>query len=148
MSPIPHDHQGELITALGELAEHARAVGKIRCSLRVPRSADMIDPVTAMHLYRIAQEAVHNAIKHSGAKRLEISLSQRRDALVLTVRDDGVGLDGASTKSWAGGTGYGLYLMNYRSRAIGGTLAIRLPPKGGTAVVCTVPIRQSFSETS
>ena len=148
LSPIPHEHQGELVTALGELAEHARAVGKIRCSLRVPRSANDIDPVIAMHLYRIAQEAVHNAIKHSGAKRLEIVLSQRRDALVLTVKDDGVGLDSASAKSVSGGTGYGLYLMNYRSRAIGGTLAIRLPSRGGTTVVCTVPIQRSFSETS
>lgn len=143
LSPIPHEHQGDLVTALGELAEHARAIGKIRCSLRVPRTANSIDPTIAMHLYRIAQEAVHNAVKHSGAKRLEIILTQRRNAWVLTIKDDGVGLDGASTSSMSGGTGYGLYIMNYRSRAIGGTLAIRLPAKGGTAVVCTVPIKRS-----
>lgn len=140
LAPIPEEHQEELITALVELAEHARAIGKIRCCLRVPRTAQFVDPSIAIHLYRIAQEAVHNAIKHSGAKRLEIILSNRRNAVELTVKDDGVGLEKPPNTLGNSNSGYGLYIMNYRSRAIGATLEFRRPPKGGTAVVCTVPL--------
>lgn len=87
-------------------------------------------------LYRIAQEAVANALKHAGARRIVVSLvCPAGQGTVLIVRDDGCGRAGA--KASAGGLGLGI--MAHRARLIGGELRILDVPGGGTEVVCTAP---------
>jgi len=139
LAPMHQEQEEGLIAALQELAEHARAIGKIRCSLRVPRSASFVDETTSMHLFRIAQEAVHNAIKYSQAKRLQIVLSNTRKEVVLSVQDDGIGFNQSDPPKGENSSGLGLHIMKYRSRAIGAELEIRHLPEGGTAIVCTMP---------
>jgi signal transduction histidine kinase len=87
-------------------------------------------------LYRIAQEAVANAVKHARAGRILVSLAcpAGREA-ILAVRDDGCGQGQA--KASAGGLGLGI--MAHRARVIGGELRIGDAPGGGTEVVCTAP---------
>ncbi len=138
LAPMPLEQEEGLIAALQELAEQARRIGKIKCSFKGPPSTNFIAPATSMHLYRIAQEAVHNAIKHSQATRLKIILSNTRRAVVLTVQDNGIGFP-AYPSLPDGSSGLGFHIMNYRSRAIGAVLEIRKLPVRGTAVICTMP---------
>lgn len=139
LSTLPLEQDEGLNDALRDLAEQARSIGKIRCSLRLPRRANFVDSSVEVHLFRIAQEAVHNAIKHAKASRLQISLANNKHAIVLTVKDDGIGFSGSRPLIADAGSGLGLHIMHYRSRAIGADLVIDRSPKGGTAVTCTLP---------
>ena len=79
---------------------------------------------------------MNNALKHSQASLIEISLTQSAGRLVLSVTDDGVGLPAAADV----GSGFGLHTMNYRANLIGATLQVRRRPETGTEVVCAWPI--------
>ena len=89
------------------------------------------DEHTAMHLYRIAQEAINNATKHGKARNIAISLETVRDLMTLRIRDDGVGISEPAS------TGMGLAIMRYRARLNGGELSIEQPEGGGTLISCT-----------
>jgi two-component system sensor kinase FixL len=86
----------------------------------------------ALHLYRIAQEAVNNAVKHGDAKNIHIRLSRSEDRITLTISDDGSGF---SPKKVA--TGVGLQSIHFRGRAIGAVVDINSNPDGGTTVSCS-----------
>jgi signal transduction histidine kinase len=88
----------------------------------------------AIHLYRIAQEAASNAIKHGKARRIDISLAAKDHSVTLTVNDNGIGLSRKLPKR----KGMGLRIMRYRAEVIGGALVVEPVPGGGTRVVCTV----------
>jgi signal transduction histidine kinase len=94
------------------------------------------DGTTAMHLHRIAQEAVSNAIRHGKARRIVVELSERNGRVALTVEDDGVGL----TEGWQKSQGLGTRIMAHRAAMIGADFAIDLNPTGGTFVKCSLPI--------
>jgi signal transduction histidine kinase len=87
-------------------------------------------------LFRIAQEALQNAFKHSGARRVSIDLTGHAKSVVLTIADDGVGFDVSA--AWQ--KGLGLISMSERLEAIGGTLEIRSVPGEGTRVKAEVPV--------
>ena len=93
------------------------------------------DQKVATHLFRIAQEAVSNAIKHAKCKRISIQLKAANGRILLGVRDDGNGRipQGGSRE------GIGLRVMQFRATAVEGSLAVQRIPKGGTEVVCTLP---------
>ncbi|HWL51777.1 MAG TPA: PAS domain-containing protein [Chthoniobacteraceae bacterium] len=139
LSTLPLEQDEGLNDALRDLAEQARAIGRIRCSLRLPRRVNFADPSVEVHLFRIAQEAVHNAIKHAAASQLQISLANNQRAIVLSVKDNGIGFSGSRPVPSDAGSGLGLHIMHYRSRAIGAHLVIDRRPQGGTVVTCTVP---------
>ena len=140
---VTHLEQGEgLVEALEDLAEQVRAGGEIECVLRAPVSKPVLEPQTAMYLFRIAQEAVHNAVTHSQARRLQIRLSSKRDAVVLSVRDDGVGFSENEPGMAGARSQIGFPIMHYRSRAIGAKLEIKHLPRGGIEVISTVPKRK------
>ena len=90
------------------------------------------------HLYRIAQEAVSNAVTHGRADRIEISLSGTDVEGLLSVRD-GVGLPDEARK----GDGMGLHTMTYRARLIGGSLDLRQLAPRGTAIICAFPLPEA-----
>jgi signal transduction histidine kinase len=96
------------------------------------------------HLYRIAQEAVQNALKHSGAKNIDIELWSRPGDLRLSIIDDGQGFTAGPEKS----TGLGMRTMRFRASAIGGRLLITRGANGGNSVVCEVPIKSAFFATA
>ena len=123
-----------LQTGLAELAEQISATGKIRCEFENLSNEAPADRAVAGHLYRIAQEAVHNAVKHSRGKRVRIKWERSGDEYRLLVEDDGKGLiDGD-------GTGQGLNLMQYRADMIQGTLTISPRRGGGLSIECRLPI--------
>ncbi|MEI6351206.1 MAG: ATP-binding protein [Verrucomicrobiota bacterium] len=135
LSPMLLDGDG-FAAALEELADQARSGGMIECTVRISSAANKLERAVALPLYRIAHEAVYNALKHSGAKKLHIEFSSTRHALVLTIRDDGIGFPKSRSRT---NGGIGLPIMNSGSRMIGADLEIRKLPGGGTEVVCTVP---------
>lgn len=129
LHPVVMDAEG-LVSALHELA--ARSNGSISCRLRCERMVPITDNGVALHLYRIAQEAVTNALKHSDARSITMSLRLRQDVLSLSVADDGCGLPEVIHASH----GMGLRLMKYRADVIGADFAIGRRKKHGTRMTC------------
>jgi len=125
-----------LPSALEELAASTRDRFKIRCRFASEGPVAVESNVVGTHLYRIAQEAVTNAIKHSQARNVAIRLSAHAEMLELNITDDGAGLSAASRNE---STGMGLQIMDYRARIIGGTLQVGRGHRRGTKVSCCVP---------
>ena len=96
------------------------------------------EPMLALHLYRIAEEAVTNAVKHAGANSITIKLAILAGRPVLEIADDGKGI-GEKLKA----EGMGLRNMQYRASVIGGELTVEARKSGGTCVRCTLPLRKS-----
>jgi PAS domain S-box-containing protein len=129
LHPVVMDAEG-LVSALHELA--ARSNGSISCRLRCERMVPITDIGVALHLYRIAQEAVTNALKHSDARSITMSLRLRQNQLSLSVADDGCGLPEVIHAN----DGMGLRLMKYRADVIGADFAIGKRKKHGTRMTC------------
>ncbi|HEV8379675.1 MAG TPA: PAS domain S-box protein [Tepidisphaeraceae bacterium] len=126
---------GGLADALRELSSKIEETFHVSCIFDCDNLVLVHDNVTATHLFRIAQEAISNAIKHGKAKTIIIELSLQADqGLVLKVSDDGVGISEANL----GGAGIGMHSMAYRARIIGGTLDVQPGARGGTVVTCTI----------
>ncbi len=134
LCPVRLEAEG-LAEALRELAANTSEIYRVRCRFEGDDHVLLHDNTAAIHLYRIAQEAVSNAIRHGKAKRIDLSLSQSGGNIVLTVRDDGAGLPDRSRR----GRGMGLYIMQYRAKMIGGTCVVRAAPRRGTLVTCSMP---------
>jgi len=133
LDPVGLDGRG-LAEALEELARRTEQTSELPCRATVSGPV-ALDETTAAQAYRIAQEAVTNAVRHARAGRLRLSLQGDDGRVVLRVADDGVGL-GPDARQ---GQGMGLRIMRHRANAVGGRLRIQRPPGGGTAVVCTLP---------
>jgi two-component system CheB/CheR fusion protein len=133
LSPVRLEAEG-LADALHELAAGTRKVFRVECRCRCDPPVLVPDHAVAIHLYRIAQEAVSNAVRHGKAGRIEIGLTARGKATTLTVSDNGAGMPRKLRKR----TGMGLRIMRYRSEVIGAALAVEGGPGGGTQVVCSV----------
>ena len=134
--PVQTDGAG-LSAALDELARTTSRLTSLTVSFYENGDITLENPDTGMHLYRIAQEAVNNAVKHGDARKITIALNQSEDSLRLTVADDGKGM-GLSPD---GTRGMGLDSMRYRARVLGGELKIDSQPGEGTIVSCEVPNR-------
>ncbi len=99
----------------------------------------------ALCLFRIAQGALGNAVKHSKANLVRVELTWVPDSIRLRIRDDGVGFDPASV----GGKGrLGLVSMRERTRIVGGEITIRSRPSHGTEINVRVPLRSEVSNTA
>jgi signal transduction histidine kinase len=135
---------GNLDAALDLLARRSSLSGtrvQFRSRYETP---PLVDLKVRNHLYRIAQEALQNSLKHSGASSIDIELSSRAGGLVLSVTDDGLGSAAdADTRS-----GLGMRTMRFRASAIGAALSITRGANGGNLVVCDVPIKLSLAETA
>lgn len=136
LHPVDIDANG-LVAALRELAQ--RTTGKVRCTFRCVSEVPVSDNNVAMHLYRIAQEAVANAIKHGQPRHVTISLNRHDHELTLRVTDDGKGLP----ESFYQSPGMGVHLMRYRADVIGARLVISRASQGGTRVTCTMAMPPS-----
>ncbi len=126
---------GGLVTALQSLASNAEKILDVNCRFRCETPVSMNDLVEAKQLYRIAQEAVTNAAKHSKAKNVTIELHSTADLCILSVTNDGLGFQRSSRPKG----GLGLKIMEYRANLIGGVLEIGKGKKNGTVLTCTVP---------
>ena len=130
--PVRLEENG-LISALEELTQSTSTFYQTRCQFICSGPVVLGDHSAAHHLYYIAQEAILNAVKHSKARLIEVSLRALDDQeCTLTIQDDGVGLP----NSWSKSPGMGIRIMKYRARMIAATIAFQAAPQGGTEVVC------------
>jgi PAS domain S-box-containing protein len=132
LSPVDLEANG-LMSALQELAVTIRDIFRINGSFYAPQPVLIDDNDLATNLFRIAQEAVSNAVKHSGATTIQIELRRLEGQVVLSVTDNGRGI-----KATRDG-GMGLRIMEYRATIIGGKISIESAPGKGAKVVCSAP---------
>ncbi|MEX2489087.1 MAG: PAS domain S-box protein [Pseudomonadales bacterium] len=131
----------ELASRLESLVRQVNELEQVHCVFDCEREVIMPDDQVATQLYHIAQEAVTNAIKHSGVDRIEIrgSLVAQQQRWVLTLQDNGIGMAAGA----GAGDGDGLRIMGYRAEVIGATLSVGPAATGGTVVRCEVPVAGS-----
>lgn len=127
----------ELVGSLADLARMVSDQGdRVHCEFR--HSGDVrVSSAIASQLYHIAQEAVNNAIQHSGAQRILVTLKNGREETELTVEDDGTGMHQNVRRF----TGTGISIMKHRAGQIGAMLSIDPGTDGGTRVRCRIPGR-------
>ncbi|HWB07572.1 MAG TPA: sensor histidine kinase [Verrucomicrobiales bacterium] len=133
LAPVSMEDDG-LMSALAALANGVSQAG-VRCVFDCPAPVRVKDAEVAGQLYRIAQEAVNNALKHASPAEIRIGLGSSEGSVVLEVDDDGGGIPAEPT----GSKGIGLRVMRYRARTIGARLETGSPPAGGTRISCTIP---------
>jgi signal transduction histidine kinase len=137
LSPVGSEPHG-LSSALRALAAGATERYGIPVTFQDRiRKPSPIDPKSATHLYRIAQEALTNAMRHGGATRVKILLTSVGNELQLKVCDNGRGFPGAARD---GSAGLGLTIMRRRAQMCGGSLRLDGGATGGTVVHCSCPL--------
>jgi two-component system, LuxR family, sensor kinase FixL len=136
LSPVILQSKG-LAAALHDLAESTTRHLRIECDALVESGIPLPAHEVATHLYRIAQEAVSNAVKHGRATSVQIVLRATEADLELLVTDNGVGFP----DDYTGQTmGMGLRVMNYRAGIIAGNLSVSQHPGEGVTVSCTLDL--------
>ena len=139
LSPVILE-RGGLPAALAQLAASSSRTHGMKVQFRKSLAATLeLDSTATHHLYRIAQEAVTNAARHSGASVVTVRLSSADDHVRLTISDDGKGLPACPSRQT--GTGMGLRIMEFRARMIHAQFAIERTRRGGTRVSCRLPLR-------
>jgi two-component system sensor kinase FixL len=129
------DGVGDLKTALDSLADNVSQNCQVKSMVKANAASLPISAPVSAQLYRIAQEAVHNAIEHGAAREVLIQLTVGNGEMLLTVQDDGQGFDAKTN-----GYGMGLRIMRYRAQCIGGSCEVHSGPDKGTIVSCRVPL--------
>jgi signal transduction histidine kinase len=139
----PVELKGEgLMDALSELAGIIRERFKIGCRFECQGPMLLLKHEDAVHLYRIAQEAANNAVRHSQAREIVIRLDTDDQLMTLTVSDDGIGLPETPRSRF----GMGLRIMDHRASLIGAKFKVERLPVRGTRVACQLPQSASPSE--
>jgi len=143
LSPVNLE-RGGLRDALAGLAMHARSIYGIKAVFNNRLSTTLLlDEEVANHLYRIAQEAVTNAVKHGHAKTVRLHLSAVYGKVRLVIADDGRGLPATVGTT----TGLGLRIMRYRARIVRGEVRIERGEPNGMRVICECPIDAGALQT-
>jgi signal transduction histidine kinase len=130
--PIEVDAES-LLAALRDLASATEGLHKIQVRVEGVAPRALRDGKIATELYRIAQEAVTNSVKHAQAKAITIRIDDGSGPIRLVIADDGIGIPQASS-----GDGAGLRIMHYRATSIGASLTVERGPAHGTVVSCTL----------
>ncbi|HSX81555.1 MAG TPA: PAS domain S-box protein [Candidatus Saccharimonadia bacterium] len=134
LAPVTLETYG-LVFALQELAASMEALFHCACKVSSHHAIHITDHAVAIHLYRIVQEAINNAVKHGKATQITITLALRREGgMMLMVHDNGVGFPTVVAER----PGMGLRIMHHRARMIGATLEVQRGAPGGACVICTL----------
>ncbi len=155
LNPVDLDAGGLPVALLGLARKISDSFGVV-CEFHWDEIAQADDDATATHLFRIAQEAISNAIKHGTARRIDIHLEMSNGGMMLTVKDDGIGLQASNGRasrahardiphSQSPREGIGLQGMHYRAHLIGGVFDIRARDRRGTIVSCHIAKQQIVS---
>jgi signal transduction histidine kinase len=139
--PVELEENG-LVQALKELAATVEKLFNITCAFESDEKLVLRNRSAENHLFRLAQEAINNSVKHGKAKNVVVSVRQADDKLTLAIKDDGVGFPTATAAPDRKVSGLGLRIMSYRAQKIGATLDIQPVAKdattaSGTIVTCT-----------
>ena len=129
---------GALRHALSLLADRSGYAFGIACTFEAPDTLPLLAEETQLNLYRIAQEAIHNAVQHGEASNVVIHATADLHTLTLRIADDGHGFDAAAGNGQR--PGLGLRIMRYRAACLRAQLEIDSAPGNGCRVVCAVPI--------
>jgi PAS domain S-box-containing protein len=141
--PVEIERHGLLI-ALQEVAAGTERLSGIRCTVEADDHASAWSKDSrSIQLFRIAQEGIHNAVKHSKARHIVVRLSARQGERSLVVQDDGVGLGSNGHQNG----GLGLRIMQYRARMIGGTCELKNVDGRGAVLICSIPDGPATNET-
>jgi signal transduction histidine kinase len=140
--PVALEHGG-LVVALERLADDVNSLESMKCLVRAGPDVQVSDPLVAINLYRIAQEAINNAVKYSQAHLMEIELARVDGEHRLTLRDDGIGLDAGPARA---DSGMGMYSMRYRASLLGGILQVTENVPRGTTIAVKYPDLESQLE--
>jgi len=130
---------GGLVPALEMLAASTRDVFGVDCAFVSDDDIHIEDSAVGINLYRIAQEAITNAIKHGQSRHIRILLAMDDTDYCLRIVSDGKDFPSSVDNT----AGMGLRIMAYRAQAMGGTIDIARGPEGGTTVSCRCPAEQS-----
>ena len=133
LSPVSLEANG-LMSALQELSAAVTKLFNIECRFQCDNKVLVRNNSAATHLYRIAQEAINNAIRHGKARTIVITLRKKGNETCLSVSDDGIGFPKKTTND----AGMGLQIMKYRAGMIGATLDIRAANEKGMIISCTL----------
>jgi signal transduction histidine kinase len=134
LAPVDLDQEEGLASALRQLTEGAGEMYGAACRFERVGEVSVSNPTIAIHLYRIAQEALNNAIKHGRPRNVSVRLTGTGGREIsVRVEDDGAGFDPSLVR----GGGMGLRIMRYRAKMIAGNLEVRTRPGGGTVVSCS-----------
>lgn len=134
--PVEVSAEG-LMAALTDLTDNIHDIGKVECTFECTKPVLVADNRTATHLFRIAQESITNALKHSRATQIHMTLCQNRTGLSLSVADNGTGIRPNDTP------GLGTQIMQYRAQVIGANITVSSSSGTGTVVTCTLPQRNA-----
>ena len=137
LSPVGLEANG-LMSALQELTFSVRDIFRVNASFYARSPVLLTENSVATNLFRIAQEAMTNAVKHGSARNVQVEINQAAEEVRLSVKDDGCGFIPGANEN-----GMGLRLMAYRAGIIGGKLTVQSAEGRGTSVVCTAPVRKS-----
>lgn len=138
LHPVAAEPLG-LVSALRKWANEVEQLFRIGCNFQCEKAIPIYDVNLATNLYRIAQEAVNNAIRHGKSRNIFIELSGKNGTGTLTIQDDGEGFP----KKPPAQPGAGLSIMNYRADMIGGSLKVQANEGRGVTVTCTFPARSA-----
>jgi signal transduction histidine kinase len=133
--PVQMDAEG-LPAALQELVSTTNRLRQVPVMLEVHGDVKIGDPQVGMHLYRIAQEALSNAVRHAEAHRVDIELTRETKGVTMIIADNGRGFRALHSSS----PGMGLRTMRYRARLIDAEFSVDTQPAGGTLIRCCVPL--------
>ena len=136
LSPVGLEANG-LVSALHELTLSVRDIFRVNASFHARSPVLITDNSVATHLFRIAQEAITNAVKHGAPRNVQVEINQAGDEVTLSVKDDGRGFVPRTNES-----GMGLRLLAYRAGMIGGNLTVKSEEGTGTSIVCTAPLQK------
>lgn len=134
LHPVKKEPNATMVT-LQELATNIEGMFRVHCTFTCDPPVLIEDNNAATHIYRIAQEAVNNALRHGKARNIWITLADANRRVTLTVKDDGKGIP----QSFPATRGIGIDIMTHRARVIGGTFHIGRAPEGGTVLTCSFP---------
>jgi signal transduction histidine kinase len=141
LRPTLLDNMG-LFTALRwQFKETCRRAG-LKCTESIPESEPKFNPDAAIGVFRIAQEALTNILKHAEAKSADLAIGMEGDTFVLRVSDDGKGIPPSRLQTV---TSHGLASMRHRIAALGGSWDVRSPGGGGTVVTALIPLQRMLA---
>jgi signal transduction histidine kinase len=135
LRPTLLDNMGLLAAIRWQAGETCERAG-LECACHFPDAEPTVAPRTAIALFRVVQEALTNVQKHAGARHVDVSLDVTGDHLLLSIVDDGRGIQPAERSK---AQSHGLAGMQHRISAVGGTLTVEPSPEGGTELRAIVP---------
>jgi signal transduction histidine kinase len=144
LRPTLLDNVGLFAALRWQLKETCAGAG-LKCTESYPDEEPKFTSEAAIALFRIAQEAFTNILKHSSAKSVDLTLDLDEDAIVMQISDDGKGIPAARLTAVGS---HGLASIRHRVRALGGRLDVRAPASGGTILLVRIPVLNSLQRTS